>query len=660
MITVGSMVRNINGFLQLRRSEQALFDASVKLTSGKRINSAKDDPAGLAIANLLTSQIRADNQSIRNANDGISFAQVADGALGGANDVLQRIRELAVQASNGTLNDSNRKTIQAEIGQLSEQLTDIGKNTKFNGISVFGSQGGTSSLNIQVGFNQGISLDLASFSGGSFANGIGASSGDLNSGRVDAATTGVNAGSISINGVDLGALGASTSGQANVKADLVNQISGQTGVTATASNLIEGNTVNTYQQVTQGISVTVDGNTTTLGSAANVNDFIKDFNLNVAGAEASLSSDGSIQIFNDTGKDITLADNTVGGLGSLGLSTGTYSGAISLSSATGDINISATNTGSNEDLKAFGFNKQQGASSLTGGQITGQAINQADGININGVALGAVSSASGNINAADISQAINKISDQTGVTATAETNINFSADIAALQNNALTINGQDVFNGFSGTSLNDVISQVNAASLGDITASSNNAGELVLSSNSGQTINIENGASAFSEDGVAIANSYTQQGELSLTSKDGQVIRLSSTAQVNAQTTALNKLGLSDVGGLSSFSSSIGNGNVFTSGNASNLLESIDNAIAQIGESRSSLGATQSRFASTINNLSDSIIQSQGSRSRIEDADYARSISELLQARLSQQTSSILFVKSQDAERDFINQLIGS
>jgi len=664
MITVGSMVSNINGFLQLRRSEQALFDASAELISGKRINSAKDDPAGLAIANLFTSQIRADNQSIRNANDGISFAQVADGALGGANDVLQRIRELAVQASNGTLNDSNRKTIQAEIGQLSEQLTDIGKNTKFNGISVFGSQNGTRSLNIQVGFNQGISLDLASFSSGSFLSGSGASSGDLNSGRVDVATTGVNAGSININGVDLGALGASTSGQADVKADLVNQISGQTGVTATASNLIEGNTVNTYQPVTQGISVTIDGNTTTLGSSTNVSDFIKDFNLNVAGAEASLSSDGSIQIFNDTGKDIILADNTVGGLGSLGLSAGTYSGAISLSSASGDINISATNTGSIEDLKAFGFNQQQGASSLTGGQITGQAINQSDGININGVALGAVSNASGNINAVDIGQAINNISKQTGVTATAETNINFSADISALQNNALTINGQDVFNGFSGASLTDVISQINAASLGDITASSNNAGELILGSNSGQTINIENGASAFSEGGAAIANSYTQQGELSLTAKDGQAIRLSSTAQVNAQTTALNKLGLSDVGGFSSSSSSFGssfdNGNVFTSGNASNLIESIDNAIAQIGESRSNLGATQSRFASTINNLSDSIIQSQSSRSRIEDADYARSISELLQARLSQQTSSILFVKSQDAERDFINQLIVS
>ena len=353
MITVGSMVRNMQGAFQLQKSQQALFDASSKLTSGKRINSAKDDPAGLAIANLLTSQIRENNQSIRNANDGISLTQVADGALSGANDVLQRIRELAVQAGNGTLNDSNRDNIQEEINQLTDQLGDIGKNTRFNGINVFENN---TSLNIQVGFNQSISLELGSFSSSSLTSGLNSASGDLESGRVDAATAGVSAGSISLNGVELGALAASTAGQADVKTDLINQVSGQTGVTATASNVIQGGSVNANQPITQGISVTVDGNTTTLGSSANLNDFVKDFNLNVAGAEAKIGSDGSLQIYNNTGKDITLADNTVGGLGSLGLSAGNYSGSISLSSANGDdISISTTDTGSIDDLKIFGF-----------------------------------------------------------------------------------------------------------------------------------------------------------------------------------------------------------------------------------------------------------------------------------------------------------------
>ena len=177
MITIGSMVNNQNGFLQLRKSEQALSDASGKLISGKRINSAKDDPSGLAIANLLTSKIRENNQSIRNANDGISLTQVADGALAGANDILQRIRDLAVQASNGTLNDVNRNTIQGEINQLTEQLGDIGSNTTFNGISVFeGSGADGKSLNIQVGFNQSISLELGDLSNSALSGELDSSS----------------------------------------------------------------------------------------------------------------------------------------------------------------------------------------------------------------------------------------------------------------------------------------------------------------------------------------------------------------------------------------------------------------------------------------------------------------------------------------------------
>lgn len=158
MITIGSAANNSNSLFQLRKSHEAILNASNKLVSGKRINSAKDDPTGLAIASLMTSQIRENNQSIRNANDGISFNQVADGALASASESLQRVRELAVQASNGTLSDSNRQSIQAEINQLTDHINDISKNTTFNGINVFDDN---NSLNIQAGSEQGISIELA-------------------------------------------------------------------------------------------------------------------------------------------------------------------------------------------------------------------------------------------------------------------------------------------------------------------------------------------------------------------------------------------------------------------------------------------------------------------------------------------------------------------
>ena len=157
MITIGSNAQTSNSIFQIRKSNEATLDAASKLISGKRINSAKDDPAGFAIATLMTSQTRENNQAIRNANNGISFNQVADGALASASESLLRVRELAVQASNGTLNDSDRQSIQTEINQLTDHINDISKNTQFNGINVFDDN---KSLNIQIGSGQEMSIEL--------------------------------------------------------------------------------------------------------------------------------------------------------------------------------------------------------------------------------------------------------------------------------------------------------------------------------------------------------------------------------------------------------------------------------------------------------------------------------------------------------------------
>jgi len=133
--------------------------ATERLSTGKRINSAKDDAAGLAITNSMTSQIRGMNQGIRNANDGISLAQTADGSLGEVTNVLQRIRELAVQSKSGTYSDSDRTNIQSEVTELAAQAKSIVSDAKFNGVGLFnsGSAASTSSdvFTIQVGANSG-------------------------------------------------------------------------------------------------------------------------------------------------------------------------------------------------------------------------------------------------------------------------------------------------------------------------------------------------------------------------------------------------------------------------------------------------------------------------------------------------------------------------
>jgi flagellin len=136
---------------------KALGTAMERLSTGKRINSAKDDAAGLAIASSMTAQIKGMTQGVRNANDGISLAQTAEGALGEVANMVQRMRELTVQAINGT-NDTDAKTnIKAEMDQLSTQITDTLANTKFNGTALFV---GTTDTKIQAGANAGDSVTI--------------------------------------------------------------------------------------------------------------------------------------------------------------------------------------------------------------------------------------------------------------------------------------------------------------------------------------------------------------------------------------------------------------------------------------------------------------------------------------------------------------------
>jgi flagellin len=132
-----------------RVANQSLSIAMERLSTGKRINSAKDDAAGLAIASSMTSSIRGMSQAIRNANDGISLAQTAEGALGEVTNMLQRIRELSVQSASGTYSDDDRANLQAEVAELTAQITDITTNTKFNGVTVFGTSDVT--IDIQTG-----------------------------------------------------------------------------------------------------------------------------------------------------------------------------------------------------------------------------------------------------------------------------------------------------------------------------------------------------------------------------------------------------------------------------------------------------------------------------------------------------------------------------
>jgi len=165
MTVIGTNVAALKATNANNAASQALSGSIERLSTGKRINSARDDAAGLAIASSFTAQIKGASQAIRNANDGIALAQVADGALGEITNILQRVRELAVQAVSGTYTDADRTNVQAEVGQLNGQLNDIVSKTNFNGTTLFGAAPTT--VNIQTGAQGGdvVALTISSFTG---------------------------------------------------------------------------------------------------------------------------------------------------------------------------------------------------------------------------------------------------------------------------------------------------------------------------------------------------------------------------------------------------------------------------------------------------------------------------------------------------------------
>ena len=149
----------LNAQRQLNSTTNALGRSFERLSSGLRINGAKDDAAGLSITTRFTSQVRGLNQAVRNSNDGISLAQTAEGALNETTNILQRIRELAVQSANDTNNDRDRASLQAEVSQLKDELDRIAETTNFNGLKVL--DGNFLAQDLQVGANVGETLSIS-------------------------------------------------------------------------------------------------------------------------------------------------------------------------------------------------------------------------------------------------------------------------------------------------------------------------------------------------------------------------------------------------------------------------------------------------------------------------------------------------------------------
>jgi len=299
-----------------------------------RINSAKDDAAGLAISERFTSQIRGLNQAARNANDAISLAQTTEGALKSSGDILQRVRELAVQSANASNSAGDRQALQREVGQLVAELDRIAQTTEFNGQKVLDGTFGTQQFQVGANANQTIVAATANLRTSVYGNnqnvasaGQGAGAQATVAASTNAYTNGVTTSAVTLTG-NLGSSTFTTGSNATAKAtaDQINALKASTGVSATARNEVRLGGFGTAGSYTLNLrgdntaDVAVSFTTLTTGATDSLAPVVAAINDQSAktGITASLSDDGTqVILTNATGNNISVADTVVQNAGAV-------------------------------------------------------------------------------------------------------------------------------------------------------------------------------------------------------------------------------------------------------------------------------------------------------------------------------------------------------
>lgn len=338
---INTNVASLNSQRNLATSQSQLNTSIQRLSSGMRINSAKDDAAGLAISDRMNSQIKGMTQATRNANDGVSMAQTAEGALSSSGDILQRIRELAVQSSNSSNSVSDRKALQTEVTQLTSELNRIANTTEFNGQKLMDGSMGTA--NFQVGANAGqlISMTGANFNTSTYGNNQ--TAGDAALIKTDG-TTSAQLGSTKISGY-LGSADVSgtATDTAKTMAAKINDKTGETGVTASARTDVLLKTATATTDNAYALDVKGDNGTavrvsfTVSGSGSKADDYaaaVSAFNAQTAKTGITAQYDtakGGIKLTHADGNDVNIANaNATGGA------------AINMNTYKADGNVNAT------------------------------------------------------------------------------------------------------------------------------------------------------------------------------------------------------------------------------------------------------------------------------------------------------------------------------
>ena len=259
---INTNIASLNTQRNMGTSQASLATSIQRLSTGLRVNSAKDDAAGLAIAERMNAQVRGLNVAARNANDGVSLAQTAEGSLGKIGEMVQRVRELAVQSSNATNTSADRTALQQEVSELKSEIDRVATGTNFNGTKLL--DGSFSAAKFQVGADAGESITVASITNAQLAGMGVVNRASTQSSTAITTLTATALGDLTVNGTDIGVLaaaGTTQERQAQV-VDAINRISTTTGVGAF------------YDATNNAIVMTSSGNITLTGAAGAKKGFV--------------------------------------------------------------------------------------------------------------------------------------------------------------------------------------------------------------------------------------------------------------------------------------------------------------------------------------------------------------------------------------------------
>jgi flagellin len=718
MSVINTNVKALAAQASMSNVERKLQTSMERLSTGMRINSAKDDAAGLAISNRMTSQIRGFAVAIRNSNDGISMAQTAEGALGQVNDMLQRMRELSVQAGNGAMSASDRKSLQLEVDQMKQEINNVATKTNHNNIKLL--DGSAGKIELQTGVNAGDRMTIGFDSvqtkdigqgGKTSLSSVGTVFDEDASSSVDPVNGKSGAllnGDLVLNGVVVGASLATDdmlssdfadnggkAASAIAKAAAINRVSEQSGVYATVGSTMAYGTAMATSSATGTITINgVETASIQMTSDLEINRLMVTTAINnvskQTGVTAINTSDdiqGVILVAED-GRNIEI-DLSTGGLDAadVGLSdTGTYIGTFELSTKDGSSFTVSSETDKNVQnagltAGTFSTNKAQVVTMARPSAGEGDApatdttgLLKGNTLVLNGVGIDAAIASDDDASSEFVdpsakagsaiatAAAINKKSSMTGVTAVAEANVLRGRGFTAGAVSDLNINGVDIDITLSSSSnRDDVLVAINkfAGRTGVVATAWGEGVQLTAQDGRNISIGSSAGEEALGLDGVTIGGGVTSADVVthyaSVRLESDKSFSVESGNEGNANF-ALMGFRRGTFGG-SDQGAKVADIDISTQNGASAAITAIDAALEGVSAMQARAGAYQNRLETVVSNLTESNQNMSASRSRILDTDYASETTSMARSQIISQAATAMLAQANQSAQGVLSLL---